>query len=131
MKIARIIMLIAATSFPVMAQTSCPLQPILVKDVASQIAISLQNNSGKQVVSYTVGLTFYDVNGHAHAFPHHFTDSVQLSTHGRRTAIWNSPTAHQYLFPFAQAYLLEATFTDGTDWADDGSKSCSVISVEE
>lgn len=132
MKTVAITTLLALMGLPIMAQTnSCALQPSEVKNIASEIAVSLQNTTGKQVASYTFGLTFYDVNGHAHSFPHQFTDSVKLASHERRTAVWSLPQAHQFLFPLAQAFLLEASFTDGTDWVDDGSRSCSITSVQE
>ena len=126
------IMLLALMSAPGWAQNnSCPLQPILVKNVASQISVSLQNTSGKQVSSYHVGLTFYEVNGKAHAFPHSFSDNVAMKSHGKRTATWQSAAAHQFLFPLAQLYLLDATFADGTSWTDDGTHACSITSLQE
>ena len=116
MKTAQLMMLLAVIGIPALAQNnSCPLQPTLVKDVASHISVALQNNSGKQVASYTVGLTFYDTNGHAHAFPDEFTDVIKLQGHGHRTAVWNSPKANQFLLPLAKVYLKQASFTDGTD----------------
>jgi hypothetical protein len=132
MKTIATTMLLAVVSLPLSAQTnSCPLQPIFVKNLASQISVSLQNTSGKQVTSYRVGLIFYDVNGKVHAFPHSFSDNIAMKSHGKRTAIWHSPNSHQFLFPLAQAYLLDVTFTDGTSWTDDGTHSCSVTSAQE
>lgn len=132
MKRVAITMLLASLSVTALAQTnSCPLQPFLVKNLASQISVSLQNTSGKQVASYRVGLTFYDVNGKAHNFSQSFSDHIAMKSHGKRTAIWHSAAAHQFLFPLAQAYLLDATFTDGTSWTDDGSHTCSVTSAQE
>jgi hypothetical protein len=132
MKPGAITLLLALLSSPTMAQTnSCPLQPVLVKNLASQISVSLQNTSGKQVAGYRIGLTFYDVNGKAHSFPQSFSDNIAMKLHGKRTAIWHSPAAHQYLLPLAQAYLLDANFTDGTIWTDDGSHACSVTSAQE
>jgi hypothetical protein len=126
------IMLLALSSVRVSAQTnSCPLQPVLVTNLASQISVSLQNTSGKQVASYHVGITFYDVNGKSHVFPHSFSDNIAVKSRGKRTAIWHSPNSHQFLFPLAQAYLLDATFTDGTNWIDDGSHTCRVTSAQE
>lgn len=110
---------------------ACPLQPTVVKNAASRISVSLQSTSGKQVTAYHVGLTFFDANGKAHPFPHAFADSVSLKSHGKRMAIWQSPQAHQFLLPLAKVYLLDATFSDGTEWFDDGSHSCSVTSVQE
>jgi len=125
-------LLLALATLPLSAQTnSCPLQPVLVKNLASQISVSLQNTSGKQIASYHVGITFYDVNGKSHVFPHSFSDNIAMQSHGKRTAIWHSPNSHQFLFPLVQAYLLDATFTDETGWTDDGSHACSVISAQE
>ena len=49
------------------------------------------------------GLTFFDVNGKARKFPQTFADNVALRSHGKRTAIWNSPQAHQFLQPLMMA----------------------------
>ena len=116
---------------PCYAQQSCPLQPTLIKNVGSQISVSLQNMSAKQVTNYHIGITFQDVNGGIHVFPQHFSDNVTLGSHSHRTAIWHSPQAINFLFPLAKIYLLDATFTDGTQWIDDGTESCSVASVQE
>ncbi|PYV82966.1 MAG: hypothetical protein DMG93_10110 [Acidobacteria bacterium] len=125
-------LLLLLMSVAAMGQSNtCPLQPILVKNVASQISVSLQSTSGKQVTAYHLGLTFFDVNGKAHLFPHTFADNVALKSQGKRKAIWHSPQAHQFLQPLAKAYLLDATFSDGTEWLDDGSHLCSVTSVQE
>jgi len=132
MKAGGTILLLMMMSLPCWAQqNSCPLQPVLVKNVASQISVSLQNKSNQQVANYHLGLTFRDVNGGTHVFPQRFGDLIMLKSRGRRTAVWHSPQALQFLFPLAKAYLLDATFTDGTEWIDDGSQSCSVTSVQE
>jgi len=79
MKTIATMMLSAVMILPLSAQTnSCPLQPALVKNLASQISVSLQNTSGKQVSSYHIGLTFYDVNGKAHSFPQSFSDNIAM-----------------------------------------------------
>ena len=130
MKFIGIALLItSATAFG--QSNNCPLQPILVKNVASQIAVSLQNTSGKQVAAYHLGLTLIDVNGKSRPFPHAFADNITLKPQGKRMAIWRSSQAHQFLFPVAKAYVLDATFTDGTEWLDDGSQMCSVTSIQE
>jgi hypothetical protein len=130
MKSAGLLLLLMSAA--AMGQSNaCPLQPIFVKNVASQISVSLQSTSGKQVTAYHLGLTFFDVNGKARKFPQTFADNVALRSHGKRTAIWNSPQAHQFLQPLAKAYLLDATFSDGTEWLDDGTHACSVTSVQE
>jgi hypothetical protein len=132
MLIARVMLISVASSLSALGQSnSCPLQPIGVKNVASRIAVTMQNNSGKKLATYTVGLQFFDVNGHAYAFPQELTDTVKLKQHGKRTAIWSAPSAHQFLFPLVKAYTTKAIFTDGTEWNDDGSKSCSVTSLQE
>ena len=124
-------LLLLLTSIAAVGQSNCPLQPTLIKNVASQISVSLQNNGGKPVASYHVGLTFFDSNGKAHPFPHALADSISLKSHGKRMAIWHSAQAGQFLQPLAKIYLLDATFSDGTEWFDDGSHSCSVTSVQE
>lgn len=132
MKTVSVTMLVALMSVVASAQTnSCPLQPVLVKNLASQISVSLQNLGAKQVASYHIGLTFQDVNGGTHTFPQLLGDHIMLKSRSRRTAMWHSPDTLQFLFPLAKVYVLDATFTDGTEWSDDGSQSCSVTSVQE
>lgn len=132
MKPGGLIILLVLMGLPCMAQQqSCPLQPTLVKNNAAEISISLQNTTGKQITSYHFGLTFQDVNGGTHVLPQEFVDRFTLKPFARRTAIWHSPQALQFSFPFAKAYLLDATFRDGTQWIDDGSHSCSMTSAQE
>ncbi len=114
------------------AQTSsCPIQPTLVKDINSQLAIEFDNVSGKQIATYGFGLTFFDLRGKAHAFPQPLAGNIQLTAHGHRSAVWQSRLAQLFLYPYAQAFLQQVTFTDGTSWVDDGSHVCSIISVQE
>lgn len=111
--------------------SSCPIQPTQVKDVDSQLAIAFDNVSGKQIATYGFGLTFFDLNGKAHAFPQSLAGNVQLSARAHRNAIWQNRLAFHFLYPYAQAFVQQVTFTDGTSWVDDGSHACSIISVEE
>ena len=102
-----------------------------VKDISSQLMIDFASASSKTVASYRFMLTFFDHAGKAHAFPMPLTAGVQMSGHARRTSVWQTQLARHFLYPYAQAFLQQATFTDGTSWIDDGSHSCSVISVQE
>ena len=132
MKTAILLAFSLAIATPTLSQTtSCPVQPKLVKNVNSQISVDFQNTSGKQLASYKFGLTFFDTNGQAHSFPHPLTGNIPLRVQVRRVAIWQTRSSLQFLFPLAQAYLMQATFSDGTSWTDNGSKACSVTSVQE
>ena len=111
--------------------SSCPIQPRQVKDVNSQLAIEFDNFSGKQIAGYGFGLTFFDHNGKAHAFPQPLTGNVQLPSRAHRNAIWQSRLALHFLYPYAQAFVQHVTFADGTSWTDNGSHVCSIISVQE
>jgi len=110
---------------------SCPIQPTQVKDVDSQLAIEFDNISGKQIATYGFGLTFFDLNGKAHPFPLPLAGNVQLSAQAHRNAIWQSHLALHFLYPYAQAFVQQVIFADGTSWVDDGSHACSIISVQE
>src|SRR5206468_1757845 len=101
------------------AQTSCPIQPIEVRDTASQLALDFQNTTGKQIASYQFGLTFFDLAGKPHPFPQALAERVLMQSKGHRTAIWQTKLAQRFLFPYAQAYLQQVSFTDGTSWVDD------------
>src|SRR5690349_9046058 len=111
--------------------TSCPIQPTQVKDIESQLAIEFDNVSGKQIATYGFGLTFFDVHGRAHPFPQHLGSNVQLRARAHRRSIWQTKLAQQFLYPYAQAFLQQVTFTDGTAWRDDGSHACAIVSVQE
>jgi hypothetical protein len=110
---------------------ACPIQPTLVKDTDSQIAIAFRNTSGKTIATYGFRLTFYDVRGQSHSFPQPLGGQVRLIANARRTAIWQTRLAVRFLFPYVQASVEQATFMDGTVWFDDGSRACSVTSVQE
>lgn len=110
---------------------SCPIQPTLIKNVDSQLAIQFDNVSAKQIATYGFALTFFDLNGRAHPFPQPLAGNVQLSNRGHRNAIWQNRLAQHFLYPYAEAFLQQVTFTDGTSWVDDGSHACSIISVQE
>ena len=126
------LVLVLTFSWAAQAQNaSCPIQPTQVKDVDSQLAIQFDNISGKQIATYGFGLTFFDLNGKAHRFPQPLAGNVQLSVRGHRNAVWQSRLAQLFLYPYAQAFLQQVTFTDGTSWVDDGSHACSIISVQE
>lgn len=127
-----VLALVATFSWAASAQSSsCPVQPRQVKDTASQLAVEFDNLSGKAIATYGFGLTFFDLNGKSHAFPQPLSGNVQLSAHGHRNAIWQNRLAQHFLFPYAQVFLQQVTFADGTSWVDDGSHSCSIISVQE
>jgi hypothetical protein len=131
MKTAIIAMVLLVAPWAATAQSSCPIQPSQVKDTASQLALDFQNTSGKQIASYRFGLTFFDLAGKPHAFPQALAERVQMQSKGHRRAIWQTKLAQRFLFPYAQAFLQQVSFTDGTSWVDDGSHSCSVISLQE
>ena len=111
--------------------SSCPIRPSQVKDVGSQLAIEFDNVSGKQIAGYGFGLTFFDTNGKAHVFPQPLSGNVQLPARAHRNAIWQDRLALRFLYPYAQVFVQQVTFADGTSWIDDGSHACSVISVQE
>ncbi|HTM38738.1 MAG TPA: hypothetical protein VL156_18445 [Terriglobales bacterium] len=114
------------------AQTaSCPIQPVLVKNIDSQIAIVFTTTSGQPVVRYQFALTFFDHAGRAHSFPLGLSENVHMSAHARRTSIWQTRLAQNFLYPYVQAFLQQVAFADGTSWVDDGSHACSIVSVQE
>jgi len=132
MKIVMALSMLLLVGLPVQAQSvACPVQPTLVKNLDSQLAVDFQNTSGKPLASYQFSLSFYDSNGHAHPFPQALSGTVQMHANAHRTAIWQTKLAPHFMFPYAQVFLQQATFTDGTSWVDDGSHSCSVMSIAE
>src|SRR5437868_6463656 len=120
--------LLLLMAVPSRAQSTCPVQPTLVKNISSRIAIEFQNKTGKQLESYRFGLTFFGNNGEVHSFPQPLVGRVPLQAHRHRAAIWETPSALQFLYPVAEVYLKQVTFTDGTAWNDDGSRACKISS---
>jgi hypothetical protein len=133
--LAKILVFAAAcTVLPCTAKAqsgSCPIQPVLVKNTDSRIAIVFNSTAGTPVVGYRFAVTFFDHAGKAHKFPLSLADNVHMSAHARRVSIWETHLAQQFLYPYVQAFLQQVTFADGTSWVDDGSHACSIISVEE
>ena len=133
-RITRTGVLVAVLTFGWAAQaqsSSCPIQPSQVKGIASQLAIEFDNVSGKQIATYSFGLAFFDLNGKPHAFPQPLSGNVQLSARAHRNAVWQNRLALHFLYPYAQVFVQQVTFADGTTWVEDGSHACSVISVQE
>jgi hypothetical protein len=129
--IKMVVLAVLVVPLSAVAQSSCPLLPVQVKDTDSQLAIAFTNVSGKPVDNYRFALTFFDHKGLAHAFPQTLAGNVQIGSNSRRVAVWQTRLALHFLFPYVQAVLQQATFADGTSWVDDGSHSCSVMSVQE
>jgi hypothetical protein len=132
MKILLTILVMIGLSLPGKTQSqSCPLQATLVKNIGPQLSLDVQNMSGKQLASYQFAVVFFDTAGRAHAFPVLLNGTTAMKPQLHRRAVWQNRLTLQYQFPLAQAYLVKAKFSDGTLWMDDGSKSCSVVSVQE
>ena len=131
MKNAALLIFSLATVLNGSSQSTCPVQPQIVKNVNSQIAVDFQNNTGKELTNYQFGLIFVDLNGQLHRFPLALGGSIPLHAQLHRTAIWQNRLTLHFMFPLATAYLKQATFSDGTVWMDNGSRSCSVTSVQE
>jgi hypothetical protein len=131
MKKTALLIFSLATVLGAFSQSTCPVQPQMVKNVNSQIVVDFQNNSGKHLSNYHFGLSFVDLNGHSHSFPLPLTGNIPLRAQRHRTAIWQNRLTLRFMFPLATAYVKQATFSDGSVWLDDGSRSCSVTSVQE
>jgi hypothetical protein len=89
------------------------------------------NTSGKRLDSYQFGLEFFDDHGGSHPYPENFRAIAHVPFGRRFVAYWHSAHTLKFLYPRAHAYLLKASFDDGSTWADDGSHACGLMTDEE
>ncbi len=113
------------------AASGCPVTISDVRNLDTRIFVIFQNTSGKRIQSYEFGLKFYDTDGAEHVYPETFTGRAQVKTNHPFVATWRSPYTLEYLYPQARAYLLNATFADGSAWADDGTQRCGFTAQDE
>jgi hypothetical protein len=114
------------------AQTNdCPVSISDVRNLDTRIFVQFTNVSTKQLRDYEFGLTFVGTDGVEHTYPETLSAVSKVQHRKRFMATWKSPYTLDFLYPQARAYLLRATFTNGTTWSDDGSHSCGFTARDE
>jgi hypothetical protein len=111
--------------------SSCPLTVTDVRNVENAMFVLFQNTGTQTITSYEFGFIFVDLRGNQHLFPLPAKGSSSLKVGNSGQLRLPTSTAASYLFPKADAYLMKATFGDGTTWTDDGSHSCGATSWQE
>jgi hypothetical protein len=117
----------ATTSDP----SVCPVAITDVRNLDTRIFVVFTNTSGKRLDSYQFGLEFFDENGTSHPYPENFKAIAHVPSRNHFIAYWRSAHTLKFLYPRAHAYLMQASFDDGSTWTDDGSHSCGLTAEEE
>jgi hypothetical protein len=110
---------------------SCPVTVTDVRNVENAMFVLFQNTGTQTITSYEFGFIFVDLHGNQHVFPLPAKGSSSLGVGSSGNLRLPTSTAASYLFPKADAYLMKATFADGTTWSDDGSHACGATSWQE
>ena len=121
---------VVASSFYAQAQ-SCPVTITDVRNIEHTLFVLFENSGSATLTEYQFGLIFIDVTGRQHPFPLRIKGSKAVEPGAQHTVSLSSREALQFLYPEANAYLLEARFSDGTTWTDDGSHACGFTSWQE
>lgn len=131
MKLALLIsILVMVLSGSALSQESCPVQVTDVRNINAGVTVVLKNNSAA-ITSYEFGIFFSDFEGRTYIFPFPLVRKDNLAAGQSRTASFPTLDSLQFLFPEAGAYLLKVSFADGSSWADDGSRQCSITALQE
>jgi hypothetical protein len=124
------VLVVACASAAAQAE-SCPVTITDVRNIENAMYVLFDNASPATLTSYQFGFTFIDSKGVAHKFPLAPSGSVSVKTGGSGRLVFPTSQTMQYLFPEANAYLLKATFADGSTWTDDGRHACGATSWQE
>ncbi len=111
--------------------TECPVTVTDVRNVEDSIYVLFQNNGTATLTSYQFGLIFIDLKGKKLPFPLVTRGSVTISVGAGGKLSLPTTQSLEFLFPEANAYLMKATFSDGTTWTDDGTHACGTTTWQE
>ena len=86
------------------------------------------NQTEKRVIAVKVGFDGFDAARDKHEFPETYASAVSLKPEREAKPIWQVEDAGFALniASGVRVYLLKLLFADGSDWRDDGTKSCSL-----
>ena len=111
--------------------SSCPVTITDVRNVENAMFVLFDNTGTQDIRSYEFGFLFVDLQGGEHTFPLPAKGSSSLKVgHSGKLRLATSTTS-SYLYPKANAYLMKATFADGTTWTDDGTHACGATAWQE
>ena len=94
----------------------------------ASISLHFVNQTDKYLIAVKVALVGFDAAWDDHDFPEQYAIAVHLKPHREARPIWRV-SADDFENDTASgggAYLTKLVFSDGTTWADDGSKACSI-----
>jgi hypothetical protein len=110
---------------------SCPVAITDVRNVANTLYVLFQNNGSATLTSYEFGFIFIDLEGQAHPFPQHAHGSRAMKAGQSGKLALPTKQASEFFYPKANAYLMKATFADGSRWKDDGTHACGFTAWQE
>ena len=136
-----------SAALPVVAQNAtaaakpenkCPIQYKSLmhgKDTAkgSYVSFSFGNTSAKTIASSTFGVVFFDAEGKRSDYNRTISNTQEVKP-GKGGKVSEETTIEYKSGSRAddpqhrnglQVYIVKMSFTDGTSWIDDGSKSCA------
>src|SRR5581483_2332420 len=98
---------------------SYPVAVLDVRNIEDAMYVYFQNNASTTLNSYEFAFIFVDLAGKQHIFPLFVSGTKSVPSGDGGAVSLPTSTTMQYLFPEANAYLIKATFSDGTTWKDD------------
>jgi len=93
-----------------------------------RVSVHLVNQTEKRVIAVKVGFDGFDAALDKHEFPETYASAVSLKPEREAKPIWHveDATFALNIASGVRVYLLKLLFADGSNWRDDGTKSCSL-----
>jgi hypothetical protein len=94
----------------------------------SRVSVHLVNQTEKRVIAVKVGFDGFDAALDKHEFPETYASAVSVKPEREAKPIWQIEDEAFALNTASgvRVYLLKLVFADGSNWRDDGTKSCSL-----
>jgi hypothetical protein len=93
-----------------------------------RVSVHLVNQTEKRVIAIKVGFDGLDAARDKHEFPETYASAVSLRPEREAKPIWRveDATFARNTASGVRVYLLKLMFADGSNWSDDGTRSCSL-----
>jgi hypothetical protein len=93
-----------------------------------RVSVHLVNQTEKRVIAVKVGFDGFDAAMDKHEFSETYASAVNLKPEREAKPIWQVQDGAFALniASGVRVYLLKLLFADGSNWRDDGTKSCSL-----
>jgi hypothetical protein len=93
-----------------------------------RVSVHLVNQTEKRVIAVKVGFDGFDAALDKHEFAETYASAVSVKPEREAKPIWHVEDEAFALNTASgvRVYLLKLVFADGSNWRDDGTKSCSL-----